>query len=128
MKTKCKICGYEIDSRSTQEVCTVRSGNPDMMVQGSNYTKCQMTRDKDAQRDKDRKGLNTKPVPVIKVSGSKSKRRCLRCEKKFKSKHKFNRVCEPCSSLNQRDVPIFKGSAVLTEHHGVLYGDYERWN
>jgi Zn finger protein HypA/HybF involved in hydrogenase expression len=37
-----------------------------------------------------------------KVTGSKQKRMCLKCGEKFPSKGPYNRICEKCSSMNER--------------------------
>jgi len=36
------------------------------------------------------------------VISSKQKRVCLKCGEKFPSKGPFNRVCDKCSSMNER--------------------------
>ena len=37
-----------------------------------------------------------------KVTGSKQKRMCLKCGEKFPSKGPYNRICDKCSSMNER--------------------------
>ncbi|MHC4139009.1 MAG: hypothetical protein ACYSR1_04005 [Planctomycetota bacterium] len=37
-----------------------------------------------------------------KVSGLKQKRICLKCGEKFPSKGPYNRICDKCSSMNER--------------------------
>lgn len=37
-----------------------------------------------------------------KVTGSKQKRMCLKCGEKFPSKGPYNRLCDKCSSMNER--------------------------
>lgn len=42
------------------------------------------------------KGVYTKAI------GSKQKRMCLKCGEKFPSKGPYNRICDKCSSMNER--------------------------
>lgn len=42
------------------------------------------------------KGNSTKGI------GSKQKRMCLKCGEKFPSKGPYNRLCDKCSSMNER--------------------------
>ncbi|KHE91276.1 MAG: hypothetical protein K8F52_12420 [Candidatus Scalindua rubra] len=42
------------------------------------------------------KGSDTKGI------GLKQKRSCLKCGEKFPSKGPYNRVCDKCSSMNER--------------------------
>ena len=37
-----------------------------------------------------------------KVTGLKQKRICLKCGEKFPSKGPYNRICDKCSSMNER--------------------------
>jgi hypothetical protein len=37
-----------------------------------------------------------------KVTGSKQKRMCLKCGGKFPSQGPYNRICDKCSSMNER--------------------------
>ena len=37
-----------------------------------------------------------------KVTGLKQKRMCLKCGEKFPSKGLYNRICDKCSSMNER--------------------------
>ena len=52
-----------------------------------------------------RKKMKSKEVPegfsTIKT-GSKKKRRCLKCGKQFLSKGPYNRICDKCGLMNER--------------------------
>ncbi len=53
----------------------------------------------------DRKKMKLKDTnkeTSTKVISSKQKRVCLKCGEKFPSKGPFNRVCDKCSSTNER--------------------------
>ncbi len=45
---------------------------------------------------------NTTKGVYTKVTGLKQKRICLKCGEKFPSKGLYNRICDKCSSMNER--------------------------
>lgn len=53
------------------------------------------------ERDK-MKLKNTSKEASTKVTSLKQKRVCLKCGEKFPSKGPYNRVCDKCSSMNER--------------------------
>jgi Zn finger protein HypA/HybF involved in hydrogenase expression len=48
------------------------------------------------------KSNNTTKSAYTKVTGVKQKRMCLKCGEKFPSKGPYNRICDKCSSMNER--------------------------
>ena len=53
-------------------------------------------RSKNMELKETNKGSGTKGI------GLKQKRSCLKCGEKFPSKGPYNRVCDKCSSMNER--------------------------
>ena len=45
---------------------------------------------------------DTSKEAYTKVTGLKQKRICLKCGEKFPSKGPYNRICDKCSSMNER--------------------------
>ena len=54
------------------------------------------------QRSKNMKLKDTNKGSGTKGIGLKQKRICLKCGEKFASKGPYNRVCDKCSSMNER--------------------------
>ena len=53
-------------------------------------------------RDENMKIKDANSKGSTKVIGSRQKRICLKCGEKFPSKGPYNRLCDKCSSMNER--------------------------
>ncbi len=71
---------------------------------------------------------DTSKEASIKVISLKQKRVCLKCGEKFPSKGPYNRVCDKCSSVNERvanstyavrESPPSESSAVEKRFYGL---------
>ncbi len=79
-------------------------------------------------RSKNMKLKETNEGSSTKVVSLKQKRVCLKCGEKFPSKGPYNRVCDKCSSMNERvanstyavrESPPSESSAVEKRFYGL---------
>jgi len=61
-----------------------------------NVSECSKPNSKKMKSKNINKGVYTK------ATGLKQKRMCLKCGEKFPSKGPYNRLCDKCSSMNER--------------------------
>jgi len=56
---------------------------------------------------------------MVKIRKKEGSKRCLRCENKFKSKGRFNRLCPNCAKANRK---VFLPSYTVNPIGGEYYG------
>jgi hypothetical protein len=120
----CDICG-ELGRviRSNQKRCMVEKKGEKTECQKEHHRL--QNKGDDGQAIKEFHALHTpKPEP--------KKRTCLRCDKKFNSKGKYNRICEPCTLANEngttrtaRDVKEVQESSDFWDSYGQTYEDQD---
>ena len=89
-RIRCDVCrAWITKARPNQVRCT-----------GQGLTECQRTAERRAIK---KRGRYIKS-PDRNTLSNKQRRPCLKCGRKFNSKDRFNRLCDPCKEINEGKV------------------------
>ncbi len=128
LHAKNKKNGYDAPAFFTCDVCGVK-GKPlrsnqkrCLSTEKGVQTPCQIEHHRRNNEGDDMQAIKDFQVKYLMPEEVK-KRECLRCNKKFKSKGKFNRICPKCAVANERGTIRVTKEVQQTSEFWENYGD-----